>query len=66
MDRAVRNVMKFAEWDLQQSLRAATLNAARAGGLADRGVLREGAEADVVVLAPGGEVRNTIVHGMGV
>ena len=29
MDRAVRNVMQFAHWDLQQAVRLATLNPAR-------------------------------------
>jgi len=63
MDRAVRNVMQFAHWDLQSALRPATLNPARVVGLANRGKLEAGAEADFVVLSPTGEVRNTIVRG---
>ena len=63
MDRAVRNVMQFAHWDLQQSLRLATLNPARVAGFANRGRLEAGAAADVVVLSPQGEVRSTIIHG---
>src|SRR5579872_930842 len=63
MDRAVRNVMQFAHWDLQQAVRLATLNPARVAGLATRGKLEAGAEADFVVLSPGGEVRTTIVRG---
>jgi N-acetylglucosamine-6-phosphate deacetylase len=63
MDRAVRNVMEFAHWDLQQTLRLATLNPARVTGLANRGKLEAGAEADFVVLSPDGEVRSTIVGG---
>ncbi len=63
MDRAVRNVMEFAHWDLQQALRLATLNPARVAGLANRGKLTPGAEADFVVLSPTGEVRNTIIRG---
>jgi N-acetylglucosamine-6-phosphate deacetylase len=63
MDRAVRNVMEFAHWDLQQTLRLATLNPARVGGLANRGKLAAGAEADFVVLSRNGEVRNTIIRG---
>lgn len=63
MDRAVRNVMQFAHWDLQQALRLATLNPARVAGLANRGKLAAGAEADFVVLSPSGEVRSTIVRG---
>ena len=63
MDRAVRNVMQFAHWDLHQALRLATLNPARVVGLANRGKLEAGAQADFVVLSPSGEVRNTIVRG---
>jgi len=64
MDRAVRNVTHFAGWSLQDAVRAATLNAARAVGLAQRcGVLAPGAEANVVVLSPSGEVRQTFVRG---
>ena len=63
MDRAVRNVMQFAHWDLQQALRLATLNPARVAGLTNRGKLEAGAEADFVVLSPDGEVRSTIIRG---
>jgi N-acetylglucosamine-6-phosphate deacetylase len=64
MDRAVRNITQFAGWTLQHAIRAATLNPARAAGLASgHGVLATGAEADLVVLSPGGEVRQTFVHG---
>jgi N-acetylglucosamine-6-phosphate deacetylase len=63
MDRAVRNVMEFAHWDLQQAVRLATLNPARVAGLVDRGRLEAGAKADFVVLSPDGEVRTTIIGG---
>ena len=63
MDRAIRNVMEFAHWDLQQTLRLATLNPARVAELTNRGKLAVGAEADFVVLSPSGEVRNTIIRG---
>ncbi len=66
MDRAVRNVMQFAQWDLQQTLRLATANPARVAGLKDAGSIKAGAPADLVVLSPNGEVRNTIIGGMGV
>lgn len=64
MDRAVRNVMQFAHWDLQQALRLATVNPARVAGLPDRGRLEPGSVADIVVLSPNGEVRNTVVRGV--
>jgi N-acetylglucosamine-6-phosphate deacetylase len=63
LDRAVRNVVQFAGWDLQQALRPATMNAARAVGLDNRGVIRAGAIADLVVLSGAGEVRTTILGG---
>ena len=65
MDAAVRNVMKFAEWDLQQAVRLATLNPARVTRLDMRGTLTPGARADIVVLSPSGEVKNTIIGGAG-
>jgi len=67
MDRAVRNVMQFAQWDLQQAVRLATLNPARVvalnGGRDQVGFLAPGARADLVVLSAQGEVRNTIIGG---
>ena len=66
MDRAVRNVMQFAQWDLQQTVRLATANPARMAGLKDAGSIKAGAPADLVVLSPSGEVRNTIIGGAGI
>lgn len=66
MDRAVRNVMQFAQWDLQQALRLATLNPARVAGVKKGGVLEAGSPADLVVLSPSGEVRHTMVRGAGI
>jgi N-acetylglucosamine-6-phosphate deacetylase len=63
MDVAVRNVMKFGDWDLQLALRAASLNPARVSRLASTGKLQAGAEADLVVLSPAGKVITTIVRG---
>ncbi len=65
MDRAVRNVTQFAGWTLQHAIRAATLNPARAAALAQHGHLSPGAEANIVVLSPEGEVRKTIICGRG-
>ncbi len=65
MDRAVRNVTQFAGWSLLDAVRAATLNPTNAAGLALHGRLAPGAEANLVVLSPNGEVRRTIVRGRG-
>ena len=66
MDRAVRNVMEFGSWSLQDAVRAATLNPARAAGLTRHyGSLASGAEASFVVLSRAGDVRKTIVRGRG-
>jgi N-acetylglucosamine-6-phosphate deacetylase len=65
MDRAVRNVTKFAGWTLLDAVRAATLNPARAVGLAQHGRIAPGAEANIVALSSDGEVRKTIVRGRG-
>jgi N-acetylglucosamine-6-phosphate deacetylase len=64
MDLAVRNIMKFAGWSLRDAVRAATLNPVRAVGMAEsHGVIASGAEANLVVLSPAGEVRQTFVRG---
>lgn len=64
LDRAIRNVMTFAGWQLQQAVRLATLNPAQRLGISDqRGLLAPGRRADLVVLTPGGEVVQTIIGG---
>jgi N-acetylglucosamine-6-phosphate deacetylase len=64
MDRAVRNVTQFSDWSLRDAVRAATLNPAHAVSLAQHhGVIAPGAEANLVVLSPSGEVRQTFVRG---
>jgi N-acetylglucosamine-6-phosphate deacetylase len=63
MDRAVRNVTKFAQWSLQNAVRAASLNAARAAGLAGHGLLAPGTDASFTVLDSNGEVKATVVRG---
>ncbi len=64
MDKAVRNVMKFAGWDLQHAVRLATANPARATRLpAKAGMLVAGAAADMVALSSSGDVVKTIVGG---
>ena len=64
MDRAVRNVTKFSNWSLRDAVRAATLNPARAVGMAKHhGVLAPGADADFMVLSSAGEVMKTSSAG---
>jgi len=64
LDKAVQNVMKFANWNLQQAVRLATLNPARTAGLpSSLGCIVPGGAADMVALSPSGEVRTTIVRG---
>jgi N-acetylglucosamine-6-phosphate deacetylase len=66
MDRAVRNVMQFAQWELQRAVRLATLNPARAAGVKNGGTLQAGGPADLLVLSPSGEVRKIVVRGAGI
>jgi N-acetylglucosamine-6-phosphate deacetylase len=64
MDRAVRNVMAFARWDLAAAVRLATHNPACViGFVSSKGVLSPGADADIVVLSPAGEVLETFCRG---
>ena len=65
MDRAIHNVMQFADYDLQQALVLATSNPGRVTGPLNSGQLCVGAAADLVVLSPVGEVRKTIIGGAG-
>jgi len=66
MDRAVRNITRFSEWTLRDAVQAATLNPARAVGLAaHHGILAKGVSADFTVLNSAGEVLKTIVRGQG-
>ncbi len=64
LDRAIRNVMTFAGWQLQQAVKLATLNPAQRLGISDqRGLLAPGRRADLVVLTPEGQVAHTIIGG---
>jgi N-acetylglucosamine-6-phosphate deacetylase len=63
LDQAVRNAMKFARWELQNSIRAATLNPAKVTNAGKKGIIARGADADFVVLTTEGEVRATVVKG---
>jgi N-acetylglucosamine-6-phosphate deacetylase len=62
LDLAIRNVMRFAGWNLQQSVRLATLNPASLLGIADhKGLLAQGSNADLVVLTREGKVVQTFI-----
>jgi N-acetylglucosamine-6-phosphate deacetylase len=64
LDRAIRNVMSFTGWQLQQAVKLATLNPAQRLGISDeRGMLAPGRRADMVVLTPEGQVVQTIIGG---
>ncbi len=63
MDRAVRNIMDFAGWDLRAAARLGSANPARVLGLNGKGTLAPGADADIVVLSSCGEVVTTFVGG---
>ncbi len=63
MDVAVRNIMHFAQWELQRAIRLATLNPANVAALPKRGRLEPGAAADVVVWTADGQIKNTIIAG---
>ena len=64
LDAAVRNVVEFAGWELDAAVRLASLNPARVAGLSGKGLLAPGADADLIVLTPTGEVIETICGGM--
>jgi N-acetylglucosamine-6-phosphate deacetylase len=64
LDAAVRNLMQFGNCNLQQSLRTVTMNPARVAGAAKKGVLEPGADADLVVLSPDGQVAATVIKGV--
>jgi N-acetylglucosamine-6-phosphate deacetylase len=64
MDRAVRNLARFAEWELPQAVAAASQNPARVARIPNKGVLAVGADADFVVLNPAGEVLRTFIGGV--
>lgn len=67
LDRAIRNVMDWAGWTLQDAVRLATYNPARVLGVEKtKGVVATGADADFAVLNAQGEVMNTIIGGLGI
>jgi N-acetylglucosamine-6-phosphate deacetylase len=63
MDAAVRNLAAWTRCGLAGAVAAATAAPAQVLGLADRGVVRRGAVADLVLLTADGEVVTTITAG---
>jgi N-acetylglucosamine-6-phosphate deacetylase len=63
LDRAVRNVVSFAEWTLQQSIILTTRNPARMIRAEKKGVIAAGNDADIVLLTADGQVVHTMVGG---
>jgi N-acetylglucosamine-6-phosphate deacetylase len=64
LDRAIRNVMNFAHWQLQRAVKLATLNPARLLGVTNqRGIVATGRRADLVALTHDGNVVHTIIAG---
>lgn len=63
LDRAVRNIVAFAGWNLPQAVRLATLNPARLLDLPDRGMLATGSISDLLALTPEGQVVATMIAG---
>ena len=64
MDRAIQNVARLPEWDLQKAIPLATANPARVVGETKRGRLAAGMTADMVILSKDGSVLKTIVGGV--
>jgi N-acetylglucosamine-6-phosphate deacetylase len=64
LDRAVRNVMSFAQWPLERAVKLASLNPARLLGITgERGLVAPGRRADLVLLTAQGRVVHTIIAG---
>ena len=63
LDQAVRNVMQFTGWKLQETVQLASANPAAVIAEKNKGVIAVGADADLVVLSPQGEVQKTIIGG---
>ncbi len=59
----VRNMVKLADLPLLDAVRLATVNPARMAHLSDRGVLREGAYADIIIFDDDINVSLTMVNG---
>jgi len=63
LNRAVMNARAFAGLSWSDALAMATLNPARALGMASKGVLASGADADLIVMDETGAVALTMANG---
>ena len=63
LDQAVRNIMQFAGWNLQDSVCLASANPASVLRTTGKGVLVKGSDADIIVLSPEGKLEKTIIAG---
>ncbi|MDP3785970.1 MAG: N-acetylglucosamine-6-phosphate deacetylase [Candidatus Omnitrophota bacterium] len=64
LNQAVKNVMKFADIDLQDAVKMATINPAKLLGIQDRkGSLQVGKDADIVIFDDNLKVKYTIIKG---
>lgn len=61
--KAVENMVTALGVSLPEAFRMASLNPAQAIGLKDRGWIREGNRADVIIVTPAFETRTTIIGG---
>ncbi len=59
----VRNMMQLADLPLLDAVRLATVNPARIASIPDRGILREGAFADIIIFDEDINVSYTMVNG---
>ena len=62
-NRLVRNMIRLADVTLTDAVRMATANPARMAQLSDRGTIREGAYADIVIFDENIDVSLTMVNG---
>ena len=62
-NRLVRNMIDMADVPLLEAVRMATANPARIAGIKDRGVIREGAFADIIIFDDNIDVKLTMVNG---
>jgi len=60
---ALRNFINWTEWPLEDAISGLTVNPARALGLDGKGVLKPGADADVVLMDQSFRVMKTFVKG---